>query len=782
MRKMKLMALSVLAIILIVSVIYTEGLKSVVTPETERNNLVKDRILSEGELKNPTQYIFEVEGAPSGFDPAISYNGYSMQILELTYECLVNFKDDSVNDMEGKLATSWEVSENRLTYTFNLRQGVIFHDGTVFNAYVMKYSLDRAVIMNPYLPMGGEPAYGLQRAIKGESWLPDAEAYLEAGGIVVIDDYTLEINLEAPYADFIHVLASLVASAVSPVAVIEHPQDGQSGMVSLADWFGESFDPSKLGLPADHDLAISGVVPQQEHDWMAGNAVGTGPYKLVDVSWGSEVHLEKNTDWWGTFAEYSVNEVIIKTVESVEERLQHLRDGEADEISIVPPRLQLWDYSYADEVIDEDGNPVIEGTHVFDRDFLFTSPMGMNLHDALPYQLIVEDESSTYDPTSLARYAWGSQTASVDNPLTSLLFRKAVALAFDCDALISGALYGVAECMEGLIPNGLFGHHDQLVEEGYIPTYNPEAARELFQEVGWRGTITLLYAQENPALQQGYQQIADSITGLGVGITVDNIPVPWSTYIWAVRGGILPIWFCTWRGDYVDSDNYIFPFLHSENAWYPSLSGYSNPELDVIIEQAAIAPISDREELYHQIEEIAAMDYIYLYASQIHKPAIVRDWIIGYESSGSLNPTSFFTNVEHVGKALPATVEVVPKVINTVRGSPWITLYIELPYGINPMEIDLGTVTMSYEDFSQPAVTDPSYAWVTDPSVYIVDQDGDGVLERLVRIDRDAFIAGLGITDPGRRGTVIEIMVEGSLTDGTPFVAWSTVTIVSRGR
>ncbi|MFW9869497.1 MAG: hypothetical protein ACFFEL_07710, partial [Candidatus Thorarchaeota archaeon] len=117
-----------------------------------------------------------------------------------------------------------------------------------------------------------------------------------------------------------------------------------------------------------------------------------------------------------------------------------------------------------------------------------------------------------------------------------------------------------------------------------------------------------------------------------------------------------------------------------------------------------------------------------------------------------------------------------------VRGSLWITLYIERPYGINPMEINLDTVTMSYEDFNQPAVTDPSYAWVTDPAVYIVDQDGDGVLERLVRIDRNAFIAGIDIADPGRRGTVIDIMVEGSLTDGTPFVAWTTVTLVSRGR
>lgn len=783
MKQMRKTALVVLTLVVLLSVLYTNNISSGVKVQRESVHPNNSTILSAGELKNPGQYIYEVEGTPRTLDPAVSYDFYSVPFAELAYECLVNFKGDSENLMEGELATSWTVSDGGLTYTFTLRQGVTFHDGTVFNAYVMKYSLDRAVIMNPYITMyGAEPATGLQQAIEGGSLLPDAVGYLKAGGIVVIDDYTLEIHLQASYAAFMSVLAFQVASAVSPVAVIEHTPVGQPEMVSLADWFGESFDPSKLGLPADHDLAISGVVPQQENDWMTGNAVGTGPYKIVEFSWGSEVRLEKNTEWWGTFAKYSVNEVIFKTIESTEERLQHLIAGEADEISIIPPRLQIRDYSYAGQVIDSGGNPVIEGTRVFDPDRLFVSPLGMNLHDALPYQLIVEDESSTYDPTNLARYAWGSQTASEENPLTSLLFRKAVALSFDCDRFITETMHGIAECMEGLIPDGLFGHHDQLVEGGYIPRYNPDAAGELFQEVGWRGTITLVYAQENPALQQGYQQLADSITSLGVGISVDLLAVSWPTYIGAVRAGILPISFCTWKADYADPDNFAVAFLHSENGLYPNRLGFSNPELTVLIDQAAIAPISDREELYHQIEEIAAMDYLYLYASEIHDLRVTRDWIIGYESSGSLNPTSFFTNVEHVSKALPATAEVVPKVINTVRGSLWITLYIELPYGINPMEINLDTVTMSYEDFNQPAVTDPSYAWVTDPAVYIVDQDGDGVLERLVRIDRNAFIAGIDIADPGRRGTVIDIMVEGSLTDGTPFVAWTTVTLVSRGR
>ena len=783
-RNLRKIVLVVLALVVVLSISVTESPSVTVTLRTGPEGPLNDVNLNAGELKNPTQYVYEVEGSVNGLDPNINYNTYAIRVIELIYETLVHFKGDSLNEMEGELATSWTMSESGLKYTFTLRQGVTFHDGTLFNAYVMKYSLDRAVIMNPYVTIyGAEPAIGLQQAIEGGSLLPDAVGYLKAGGIIVKDDYTLEINLREPYGAFMSVLAFQVASAVSPVAVIEHTPVGQLGMVSLTDWFGESFNPSKLGLPEDHDLANSGVVPLLENNWMTDHAAGTGPYKLVEFNGGFEVRLEKNIEWWGTFADFSVNEVIFKAVDSIEERLEHLGSGEADQITVFSPRLQLHDYSYASEVIDSERNPVIEATRVFTPDFLFVALLGMNQHDALPYDLILEDESSTYDSETLARYAWGTQTASADNPLTSLLFRKAVAFAFDSDTFITDTLHGIGKPLEGIIPDCLLGHNDQLIEEGYIPTYNPDAAKELFQEVGWRGTITLVYAEENPTLQQAYQQLADSIMNLDVGITVDVIPVSWSTYIWAVRAMILPINFCQWRADYADPDNFVVPFLHNENGLWADRFGYSNPMLSNLIDQAAIAPFSNREESYHQIEEMAAMDCPYVYVSDIHNLIVVRDWIIGYESSGSLNPNSFFTNVERVGKTLPATADIVPKVVNTVRGSLWITAYIELPYGIDPSEIELNSVTMSYAGSSQPAVTDPSYAWVTDPTVYIVDQDGDGVLERLVRFDRNAFITGIAIEDPGRgRGIEIMVRIDGFLLDGSPFMAWSTLTIVSRGR
>ena len=773
---MRKRVLVVLAVMVVLSISFTVCPYSTTTLGMDLNSPVNTGNLYASELKYPTQYIYEVEGTPGSLDPVVNYEIYGLSILELVYERLVDYKGDSWNEIEGKLATSWTLENERTTYVFTLRQDVTFHDGTPFNAYVMKYSLDRAMIMD-------KPSLWLiEQSIKGGPLLPNVLEYLDAGGIIVRDDYTLEINLEAPYADFLHALTFQLASAVSPVAVIDNVPSWYTEMVSLRDWFGESFDPTKLGLPSDHDLAISGVAPGLSHDWMNDHAVGTGPYRFEEMDRGVQVQLEKNTGWWGSFAKDSVDEVIFKTVNDVEERLTDFRNGDADEVSIIPS-FRSMDYSYAAEVIDDEGNPVIDGSQVFEEKLFGILPLGMNQRDILSTQVLEEDPSSTYDASSLLRYFWDTQTASEDNPFTSLLFREAVALTFNRDAFISDILYGFAEPMEGLIPNGLFGHDDKLAEEGYIPPYNLEAATALFQLVGWRGTITLAYPGGHRVFQEGYHLLANAITGLDVGITVEVVEISPSDYNAAIFAGDLPIFFCTWLNDIGDPNNLIPGFLRIGAGWWVDRLGYNNPDLCILIDEAAIAPSSDRENQYHQIEKLAAEDYLYIYTAQRHRLSVVRDWIIGYESSGSLNPNSFFTNVEYVDKALPATADIVPKVVNTVRGSLWITAYIELPYGIDPSEIELNSVTMSYAGSSQPAVTDPSYAWVTDSTVYIVDQDGDGVLERLVRFDRNAFITGIAIEDPGRgRGIEIMVRIDGFLLDGSPFMAWSTLTIVSRGR
>ena len=77
--------------------------------------------------------VFGRGGDSAGLDPAFETDGNSFMICDNVYDQLVLYADESTDIVPG-LATSWEISPDGLTYTFHLRKGVKFHDGTEFNA------------------------------------------------------------------------------------------------------------------------------------------------------------------------------------------------------------------------------------------------------------------------------------------------------------------------------------------------------------------------------------------------------------------------------------------------------------------------------------------------------------------------------------------------------------------------------------------------------------------------------------------------------------------------
>ena len=86
--------------------------------------------------------IFGRGGDSVGLDPALEEDGESFKVCDNIYDTLVEYKDGST-ELEPGLATRWESSEDGLTWTFHLRQGVTFHDGTPFNAEAVLFSLNR---------------------------------------------------------------------------------------------------------------------------------------------------------------------------------------------------------------------------------------------------------------------------------------------------------------------------------------------------------------------------------------------------------------------------------------------------------------------------------------------------------------------------------------------------------------------------------------------------------------------------------------------------------------
>ena len=137
--------------------------------------------------------IFAQASDPRSLDPALADDGESTKINTNIYEGLVKYADDST-EIVPCLAESWDVSDDGLSYTFHLRQGVKFHDGTDFNAEAVKINYDRQ------LPGNATENMSYAGFIFGS-----------VKDIVVDDDYTVTINLteaQTPFLAWYKVLQS----------------------------------------------------------------------------------------------------------------------------------------------------------------------------------------------------------------------------------------------------------------------------------------------------------------------------------------------------------------------------------------------------------------------------------------------------------------------------------------------------------------------------------------------------------------------------------------------
>lgn len=200
------------------------------------------------------------------------------------YDCLVLY-DLGATTIRPGLAESWDISEDGLVYTFNLRQGVSFHDGAPFNADAVvtwfnsikegapgsQYDAVRMVYMKDFIT----------------SWIDKVEA---------ADEYTIRMTLPSPYAPLLANLAIPIAGIVSPTAIAK-------------------------GL-----------------DYVMVNPSGTGAFKLAspdDWTRDSQLVLEANPDYWGGAPK--VNQLIFKVIPESSTRVQQVETGEIDIASFLSP-------------------------------------------------------------------------------------------------------------------------------------------------------------------------------------------------------------------------------------------------------------------------------------------------------------------------------------------------------------------------------------------------------------------------------------------------------------
>ena len=541
-------------------------------------------------IKNPDTYTYLTISDLDSLDPAWSYDTASHLVILNVYEPLLGYKGSSTEELVPVIASQVPstanglISPDGLTYTFPIRPGVEFQDGTPLTPEDMKYSLMRFLLQD----RAGGPSSLLLEPILGYSSTRDEtgrvmeKAFQEADRRLQVQGDNLVIQIPKPYAPLLSILATW-APAISKQWAISH-----------RDWDGTQATWEEFNNP------------QKESSYFFEHVNGTGPFMLE--RWdkkNKEIVLLRNENYWQAPAQ--LRRVIIKGVNEFTTRKLMLGAGDADTIYVERSQLSQVQGLPGVEIIDDlptiEMNPVIYFT--FDVNPVGNPNIGSGKLDGkgIPPEFFSDVE-----------------------------VRKAFAYALDYEVFIRDVYQGKGTQATGCIPKSLPGHDPDAPRY----THDLKKAEEHFKRA-WKGKVwekgfhfTLTYNQGNIARQTLCQILKVNVEQLNPKFKIDIRPVQWSTYLDASKNKMLPMYTLGWAADYPDAHNFVFPMLHSLGN-YPDQQGYKNPEIDRLIEQAiAETDPEKRKELYSTILALAYQDVPHLVLIDKLDPRVQRTWVKGW--------------------------------------------------------------------------------------------------------------------------------------------------------
>jgi peptide/nickel transport system substrate-binding protein len=247
--------------------------------------------------------VFGAAGDPAMLDPAFGSDGETFRPARQIFEGLLTNKPGTT-ELAPSLAKDWQVSEDGLEYTFNLQEGVKFHDGTDFNADAVCFNFDRWY------------------NFKGLAQSPSASYYYQAvfGGFADSDNKGIYDSCEATDDKTVVVKVNQVTSKLP--AALSLPSFSMQSPDALKKYDADNMSGS--------DDALTYSKYALEHP------TGTGPFKFKSWDRGNgEVTIVKNDDYWGEKA--LLDEIVFRTIPEGTARRQALEAGEVDGYDFVDP-------------------------------------------------------------------------------------------------------------------------------------------------------------------------------------------------------------------------------------------------------------------------------------------------------------------------------------------------------------------------------------------------------------------------------------------------------------
>lgn len=252
-------------------------------------------------------FVFAASSDPVMLDPAMASDGETFRIARQQFEGLIGTKPGTT-ELEPLLATAWKASTDSTSFTFTLREGVKFSDGTDFNAEAVCANFDRWYNWSG-VNQSENITYYYGKLMRGyRTGANSADALYKSCEAKSATEVT--VNLTGPFVHFLDAMTLPAFSMQSPTAMKKYNAD---------DTAGKDTDP-------------------RFSEYATAHPTGTGPFVFEKWERGQQITLKRNDNYWGEKAKVST--VIVRTISDAKARTQELQAGNIDGYDLVAPADQ----------------------------------------------------------------------------------------------------------------------------------------------------------------------------------------------------------------------------------------------------------------------------------------------------------------------------------------------------------------------------------------------------------------------------------------------------------
>ena len=512
-------------------------------------------------------YVYQgLSGGPVSMDPVRAYDTASGHVIENIYETLYTYNGESIDEFVPSLATDYEVSEDGLTYTFNLREGVSFHSGNTMSCKDVEYSIQYGFVN---ANSEGANVYLMGDALLGqhEADGSDPEAYQEVVDYALIDGavecpdgpdgLSVQFNLQQVEPAFLAIQAYTAFSVIDSQFAIDNGMwDGTEA--TWTEWIGRDVT----------------------QEFLHNNASGTGAYQLVEWN-DQQTILEAFADYWDGAP--AIQNTVIQYVEEQSNRILAIQQGDADHI-LINERTALVQLEGSEGVLineNPDWGTAGVTTLFFNYDI----------------------DTSNNEDVGSGELDGGGIPADF---FTDANVRIGFAHLFDQEGFIEQIYDGSGRTLTVGLPPTFLGYNEDVD----VRSLDLEAAEEAFRaafdgelwETGFE--FTALYNESNTVRQTALEIIAENLAFVNPNFVMNVRSLQWADFLARTDEQKAPMFVLGWGADYADPKNFIDTF-YSNTGFYSGRTSIDFPEMQALIDEGnSLVETEERVPAYEQIAQL----------------------------------------------------------------------------------------------------------------------------------------------------------------------------------